>query len=53
MSKALKNSLSKDPLSPIIWQPHLEAIDRRIEKILFEIRKCVEKHPINDVIISV
>lgn len=52
MSDALREALSKDPIAPILWDPYYEAIDRRIEGILYEIRKCIEKHSIEDVIIN-
>lgn len=43
-----------DPVSPILWEPHLAALDRRIVIILDAIRKCVQKanHPIeaNDIV---
>lgn len=51
MSVALTESMSIDPIAPILWEPHLIALDRRIEKILLEIRKCIQKKPSRDVII--
>lgn len=43
LSEALRKSLSKDPVAPILWEPHLEALDRRIEIILRGIRDCLAK----------
>ncbi|KAL4717970.1 hypothetical protein ACJJTC_013009 [Scirpophaga incertulas] len=43
LSKYLRESMKADPISPILWEPHLEALDRRIVIILDAIRKCVEK----------
>lgn len=50
-SAALNESLSKDPLFPIVSNDHLVAIDRRVEIILKGIRKCVDKKYIKNVII--
>lgn len=32
-----------DPVSPVLWEPHLAALDRRIGIILDAIRKCTQK----------
>lgn len=46
--------MKADPVSPILWEPHLAALDRRIVIILDAIRKCTQKanHPIevNDIV---
>lgn len=39
----MRESLNKDPLTPILLEHHLIALDRRIELVLKEIRKCVAK----------
>lgn len=43
LSAALRKSLDDDPLAPILWEPHLEALDRRVQIILRGIRDCVQK----------
>ncbi|XP_045772351.1 extracellular serine/threonine protein CG31145 isoform X1 [Maniola jurtina] len=43
LSKVLHESLKHDPVAPILWEPHLTAIDRRIVTVLDAIRKCIEK----------
>ncbi|XP_049868694.1 extracellular serine/threonine protein CG31145 isoform X2 [Pectinophora gossypiella] len=43
LSKALREAMKVDPVSPILWEPHLAALDRRIVIILDAIRKCIEK----------
>ncbi|XP_021192304.3 extracellular serine/threonine protein CG31145 isoform X1 [Helicoverpa armigera] len=43
LSKVLRESLKKDPVNPILWEPHLAALDRRIVIILDAIRKCIDK----------
>ncbi|XP_059047128.1 extracellular serine/threonine protein CG31145 [Achroia grisella] len=43
LSKVLRDTMQADPVSPILWEPHLAALDRRITIILDAIRKCVQK----------
>ncbi|RVE51652.1 hypothetical protein evm_003784 [Chilo suppressalis] len=43
LSKYLRESMKIDPVAPILWEPHLAALDRRIVTILDAIRKCVDK----------
>ncbi|XP_066140145.1 extracellular serine/threonine protein CG31145 [Euwallacea fornicatus] len=50
LSDALRRSMAKDPISPILWDPHLVALDRRVEIILKGIRDCLQKgeDPLDD-----
>lgn len=43
LSKYLRESMKVDPVSPILWEPHLAAVDRRVGVILDAVRKCVDK----------
>jgi len=45
----MSESLSQDPVSPVLWQPHLEALDRRTGIILQSIRDCIKRNPPGDV----
>lgn len=40
LSNAMRRSLSKDPTAPVLWEPHLTALDRRVGIILQTIRNC-------------
>lgn len=39
----MRRSMAKDPVTPILWEPHLVALDRRVEIILKGIRDCLQK----------
>lgn len=52
LSQVMRESLEKDPIAPVLWEPHLEALDRRIVIILQGIRDCLKKNKHADVIVS-
>lgn len=35
--------MSNDPIAPVLWDPHLLALDRRVVIILQGIRDCLKK----------
>ncbi|XP_050420002.1 extracellular serine/threonine protein CG31145 [Adelges cooleyi] len=41
LSEYLEESMNTDPLAPILWQPHLEAVDRRVGLVLAVVRACI------------
>ncbi|CAG9807717.1 unnamed protein product [Chironomus riparius] len=43
LSDAMRESMTVDPISPVLWEPHLEALDRRVVIILQGIRDCLKK----------
>ncbi|GJQ73676.1 hypothetical protein Trydic_g14014 [Trypoxylus dichotomus] len=43
LSTALRRNMANDPVAPILWEPHLEALDRRVEIILRGVRDCLAK----------
>ncbi|XP_020284605.1 extracellular serine/threonine protein CG31145 [Pseudomyrmex gracilis] len=43
LSAAMRQSMARDPVTPVLWEPHLEALDRRIDIILKAIRLCIER----------
>ncbi|XP_034525511.1 extracellular serine/threonine protein kinase FAM20C isoform X1 [Ailuropoda melanoleuca] len=43
LSLLMAESLREDRVAPILYQPHLEALDRRLRIVLQAIRDCVEK----------
>lgn len=50
LSQLMRESMALDPLQPILWEPHLAALDRRIGIILTTLRDCIETHSIHDVV---
>lgn len=37
----MRESLAEDSLTPVLWEPHLVAIDRRVGFVLQKIRECM------------
>lgn len=55
LSQLMRESMASDPIdaqAPILYEPHLEALDRRVNIILSTFRECIESNPIDDVIYS-
>lgn len=44
----MRDSLADDPLSPILWEPHMVAMDRRVGFVLQKIRECLEKNAMSN-----
>ncbi|XP_073816468.1 uncharacterized protein [Musca autumnalis] len=45
LSEVMRESMLVDPVSPVLWEPHLAALDRRVGIILQGVRDCVKKNP--------
>ena len=43
LSDRMRQSLSKDPLSPVVSDAHLEALDRRVGIVLDQIHQCLQR----------
>lgn len=39
----MRQSMAKDPVTPVLWEPHLTALDRRVGLILQAIRDCLNR----------
>lgn len=52
LSALMRDSLTKDPVAPVLWEPHYDALDRRVDIILKGIRDCIKKNSIDDVVIN-
>lgn len=48
----MRETLAKDPIAPVLWEPHLIALDRRVDLILKGVRDCIQKNSIDDVVIT-
>lgn len=44
--------MSVDPIAPVLWPPHLEALDRRLITVLQVIRDCIDNNAVDDVIFT-
>lgn len=48
LSDVMRASLSQDPLAavaPLLTEPHLSALDRRLATVLQTIQRCLLQHP--------
>ncbi|XP_066490263.1 extracellular serine/threonine protein kinase FAM20C-like [Tiliqua scincoides] len=43
LSDVMRESLASDPLSPVLSELHLEALDRRLQKVLAMVENCIQK----------
>lgn len=43
LSDVMRESLATDRLSPVLLEPHLEALDRRLQKVLAMVENCMKK----------
>ncbi|XP_028394809.1 glycosaminoglycan xylosylkinase-like [Dendronephthya gigantea] len=52
LSEVLKESLSSEPLSPVLSQKHLDAIDRRLKMIVKYVEACIKIHGESVVVVA-
>ncbi|KAM5152335.1 extracellular serine/threonine protein kinase FAM20C [Mantella aurantiaca] len=50
LSKLMEESLQMDKIAPILYQPHLEAMDRRLRIVLKAVSDCIEKDNYDSVV---
>ena len=43
LSEVLKSILDQDPISPVLTDLHLEALDRRLKYVIDVIKGCIER----------
>lgn len=48
----MRESMADDPVQPILWEPHLLALDRRVTFALSAVADCIKTHSIHDVIFA-
>lgn len=47
----MNESMAADPITPILSQPHLDALDRRLSIVLYAIRDCINRSAVGDDVI--
>lgn len=52
LSQVMREAMASDPIQPILWEPHMVALDRRVAIILKGIRDCINKNTVDDVVIT-
>lgn len=50
LSSMMEESLLRDKLTPILIQPHLQAMDRRLRLVLQVLAGCIEKEGYSNVV---
>ncbi|XP_012614815.1 extracellular serine/threonine protein kinase FAM20C [Microcebus murinus] len=50
LSLLMVESLQKDQVAPVLYQPHLEALDRRLRIVLQAVRDCIERDGLRGVV---
>ncbi|XP_066496602.1 extracellular serine/threonine protein kinase FAM20C isoform X2 [Tiliqua scincoides] len=50
LSHLMEESLQRDKIAPILYQLHLEAMDRRLRIVLKAVRDCIEKDSFDTVV---
>lgn len=39
----MREAMRSDPIDPVLWEPHLTALDRRVKIILEGVRQCLSR----------
>lgn len=52
LSSRMSDAMRDDPIAPVLWQPHLAALDRRLVIVLQAIRDCIKRNGADNVIIA-
>lgn len=42
LSSAMRQALAFDPIQPVLAEPHLTALDRRLSGILATVKQCIQ-----------
>jgi len=50
LSSLMRKSLSVDPVNPVLSEPNLKALDRRVNIILQTVRECITQKPNQEII---
>lgn len=46
----MRESMASDPIAPVLWEPHLTALDRRVNILLNSLRDCIKMNAVQDII---
>ncbi|XP_074840007.1 extracellular serine/threonine protein kinase FAM20C-like [Carettochelys insculpta] len=52
LSDVMRESMTTDRLSPVLSEPHLEALDRRLQRVLDTVRVCLVKGSQKEVLVD-
>lgn len=52
LSDVMRESLLQDRLTPVLTEPHLLALDRRLQIILMAVKRCIEINGEDTVVVA-
>lgn len=52
LSAVMRAALLHDAAAPVLLQPHLDALDRRVAKVLRVVADCASSKPIHEVVVD-
>lgn len=44
LSSAMRQAMAFDPIHPVLAEPHLAALDRRLSGVTATVKQCMETH---------
>jgi hypothetical protein len=52
LSSLMRKALESDPVAPVLVEGHLNALDRRLVKIMYAVAICLQSRAVRDVIVA-
>ncbi|KAB1261070.1 Glycosaminoglycan xylosylkinase [Camelus dromedarius] len=52
LKSALKSALAHDPISPVLSEPHLDAVDQRLQSVLATVKQCTDQFGMDTVLVE-
>ncbi|KAL0590554.1 Glycosaminoglycan xylosylkinase [Plecturocebus cupreus] len=52
LKSALKSAMAHDPISPVLSDPHLDAVDQRLLSVLVTVKQCTDQFGMDTVLVE-
>lgn len=52
LKSALKSAMAHDPISPVLSEPHLDAVDQRLLSVLATVKQCTDQFGMDTVLVE-